>query len=70
VTGGIGLVCGLIAALSTVGVLERVLVATSPYDPMAMTVACAALLTVTVVAAIVPAVRASRVEPLDELRRE
>jgi predicted permease len=68
--GGIGLVCGLVAALSTVGVLERVLVATSPYDPMAIAVACAALLIVAAVAALIPAARASRVEPLDELRRE
>lgn len=67
---GMGVGLGLVAALATVRLLASVLVTTSPYDPAALTIACATLLAVTTLASLAPAVRAARVEPLVELRRD
>lgn len=67
---GVGLGIGLIATLLSVQALEIVLVATSPYDPIAVASACSVLLAVTALASVVPTVRAGRVEPLAELRRD
>lgn len=61
---------GLVAALATVPLLRSVLVATSPYDPTAIGLGCLTLVSVTTLASLVPAMRASRVEPLTELRRD
>ncbi|MBY0496654.1 MAG: ADOP family duplicated permease [Cyanobacteria bacterium] len=70
VVSGAGIVTGLAAAIATVPLIRRLLVNTSPYDPAAIGLACAVLLIVTGAASLLPALRAGRVEPLAELRRE
>ena len=70
IIAGSGVVVGLVGALASVRLLKSVLVTTSPYDPLAITVACVTLLTVTTLASLAPALRASRVQPLTELRRD
>jgi hypothetical protein len=65
-----GIAVGLGAAALSVPALRGVLVATSPYDPLAIGVACGVLLSVTLVASAAPALRAARVEPSAELRRD
>jgi ABC-type lipoprotein release transport system permease subunit len=42
----------------------------APYDPMSYADAAAALLTACVLAALVPAARAERVDPMTALRRD
>jgi predicted permease len=67
---GFGLAIGLGAALASVRVLRSVLAATSPYDPLSLVIACVLLLLVTMMATVLPARRAARVDPLAELRRD
>jgi len=66
----IGISIGLAGAIASVPLIGRLLVNTSPYDPMAIGLACLLLFLVTSVASIIPALRAGRVEPLAELRRD
>jgi putative ABC transport system permease protein len=68
VTAAAGVAVGLLAALPLAGVLQRVLVAVTPNDPIAIVGACGVLLLVTILASLTPAVRASRVEPVEEIR--
>jgi len=65
-----GLVAGLAGAIATVPLIRRLLVNTNPYDPTAIGMACVLLFVVTSVASLLPALRAGRVEPLTELRRD
>ena len=67
---GAGLVAGLAGAIATVPLIRRLLVNTNPYDPTAIGMACVLLFVVTSVASLLPALRAGRVEPLTELRRD
>jgi len=66
----VGLVVGIAAALGLARFLSAVLFGVQPWDP-AVFIAVPALLTATAVAAIwLPALRASRVNPIDALRVE
>jgi predicted permease len=65
---GIGVLVGLAGAVATVPLLRSVLVSTDPYDPLAIGAGCLSLIAVAVLASLVPALRAGRVEPLSELR--
>ena len=65
-----GIAIGLAGALASVPLLRSVLVEISPYDPLAIAASCLALLVVTMAAALGPAVRATRVEPIAELRQD
>ncbi|MEO8679047.1 MAG: ABC transporter permease [Vicinamibacterales bacterium] len=65
-----GISIGLIGAVASVRLLAGVLVAIGPFDPVAMGGACVMLLGVTTIGALAPAIRAARVEPLSELRRD
>jgi ABC-type antimicrobial peptide transport system permease subunit len=67
---GVGLAVGLAGAVISVPLIRRLLVNTSPYDPMAIGMAAALLVMVTSAASVIPAMRAGRVEPLAELRRD
>jgi putative ABC transport system permease protein len=64
-----GIAIGLAGALASVPLLRSVLVEVSPYDPLAIGAACLMLVSVTMVASLAPALRASRVEPIAELRQ-
>ena len=65
-----GMLVGMAAVIGSTRLLSSVLVDTSPFDPPAIGAACLAILSVTCAATAIPAVRASRVDPATELRRE
>jgi ABC-type antimicrobial peptide transport system permease subunit len=67
---GTGLLAGLLAAFATMRGLQALLFEVTPADPATFIVTTAAVLAVAGVAAIVPAVRAMRVNPVDALRAE
>ena len=59
-----GVVVGLAAALLAARVLEAFLFGVTPRDPITLTIASLVLLGVSVVACLIPAIRAARVDPL------
>ena len=65
-----GLALGLIAALAVGRFIRPLLFETSPYDAMVFAATGALLLTVALMASLVPAVRASRVDPTTALKAE
>jgi putative ABC transport system permease protein len=65
-----GLACGLAGALALTRVLKSLLFQVSPLDPVAVSVACALMTAIGVLAAWVPAHRAARVDPMAVLRDE
>jgi predicted lysophospholipase L1 biosynthesis ABC-type transport system permease subunit len=67
---GAGLVVGIIGALASGRVLEGFLYGVSPYDPLVLLGASVALLLVGVVASLVPARRATSVDPVTVLQSE
>jgi predicted permease len=67
---GAGVVIGLGAAVATTRVLGGLLHGVSPNDPLTLGVMCAVLGLVTVTAALLPARRAARIEPMEALRWE
>jgi len=64
--GGVGLVLAFVAGARVAPLLFR----TSPHDPAAFALAAAVLAAVTMAATLVPALRASRVDPNSSLRAE
>lgn len=70
VTMTAGIAIGLALTVLTTPALRSVLVQTSPYDPAAIGGASIVLLLCGVLAAAAPLLRASRVEPLSELRHD
>jgi len=67
-TVGVGLAAGLVAALGAARALSNVLFNVSPTDPATLVVVTAVLALVAVMAAYVPARRATRVDPAVVLR--
>jgi predicted permease len=67
---GAGLLAGLAAAGAAAGSISRMLFGLAPLDPISFAAASAALLTVALLAAWVPARHASRVDPIVALRQE
>jgi putative ABC transport system permease protein len=65
-----GLVIGLAASAATVRLIRSMLYATQPFDPAVFTAVSAALLLVSAVACLLPAWRASRLDPMQALRTE
>jgi macrolide transport system ATP-binding/permease protein len=65
-----GLITGLIAALLTARLVESQLFALNPTDPATLGIACAILITAAAIAALLPAWRAARVDPMIALRHE
>jgi predicted permease len=66
----VGLAVGGAVALGVGRYIESLLYQVSPRDPMAFTVSAAVLLIVSVAACLIPARRATRVNPIDALRFE
>jgi predicted permease len=65
-----GLVVGALLAIATGFSLQRFLLGVSPADPLSLAGAAAVLFLVVVLASVVPARRASGVDPIDALRQE
>lgn len=70
VAGALGLLVGLGISLKGAGVIEAMLFATSPTDPIALTGVAAALAGLLVAGCLVPALRAARSDPAEVLRSE
>ena len=65
---GIGLTFGLAAALALMKVMTTLLFEVSPLDPFAFALAAASMAVIGLVAALIPASRATRVDPVTALR--
>jgi len=68
--GAGGFVAGVAGAFALSGLLRGLLFEVAPTDPLAFVVAPALLLATAVVACLVPAYRATRVDPNVALRRD
>jgi len=66
----LGAVLGLLSSLGTNRLLESQLWRTSPHDPVALSTVLAVIAGVGLVACLVPALRAMRIEPMAALRQE
>jgi putative ABC transport system permease protein len=65
-----GLALGLVGALSLSRLLTTLVYGVNPSDPRILGVAAVVLALVSVVACLIPAIRATRVDPIDALRSE
>ena len=65
-----GLVLGLAASVGAVRLVQSMLYGTSPLDPAIFAAVAATLLAVAVMACLIPAWRASRIDPMKALRTE
>jgi putative ABC transport system permease protein len=66
----IGIAAGTIAALASAKLLEKLVFGVSPSDPLTLLGVGATLAFVALLASLIPAYRASRVDPLDALRAD
>jgi putative ABC transport system permease protein len=66
----VGSVAGLAAAVAATRVIRSQLYGLTPHDPVVLGGAAVVLVAVTMLAACIPARRASRVDPLRALRNE
>jgi putative ABC transport system permease protein len=67
---GMGMAVGLVLALGVTRLMSSLLFATSPTDVASFTAAATLLAAIAVAASVIPALRASRVDPLVALRDE
>ena len=65
-----GLVLGLVASTGAVRLIESMLYGTQPLDPPIFAAVAATLLAVAALACLIPACRASRIDPMHALRTE
>jgi putative ABC transport system permease protein len=65
-----GLVVGIAAALATTRLIERMLFGVKPWDPLTFSVVALFLLAVALIACLLPALRATRIDPIKALRAE
>jgi len=65
-----GLVLGLIASAAATRLIRSLLYGTQPLDPIVFVLVAVALLAVATIACLVPAWRASRLDPMEALRTE
>ena len=70
ITTAAGLVCGVAAALAATTMLRSWLFGVAPSDPAAFAAAVLLLATTAAAACVVPALRASRVNPAETLRSD
>jgi ABC-type antimicrobial peptide transport system permease subunit len=66
----VGTGVGLVGALAAVRVLSSLLYGVAPSDPGTLVSVVAILVTAALLAAWIPAQRATRIDPVDALRRE
>jgi len=66
----VGIVIGMVLALNASRLIEPLLFETSPRNPLVFMLVAAVLLVVALVASVIPAWRASRVDPIEALRTE
>ena len=66
----IGIAAGTIAALASAKILERLVFGISASDPLTLAAVAATLAFVALIASLVPAYRASRLDPLKVLRAD
>ena len=66
----VGLAIGLLGAFALTRVMKSLLFEVSPLDPLALTVACVSMILIGLLAGLLPASRAARVDPLTTLRDE
>ena len=64
----IGLVIGLVGGGTAASFIRSILYGTSPLDPMVLSIMVASLLLTAVIACVLPAIRASKIEPMQALR--
>ena len=67
---GAGLLLGLAGTYAMTRILTSFLFEVSPLDPFSLLLGCAALTTIGLAAALIPARRAARVDPMLTLREE
>jgi predicted lysophospholipase L1 biosynthesis ABC-type transport system permease subunit len=67
---GVGLAMGAVAAIAAARWVNTLLFGVTAYDPRTMAAAASVFLTIAALAALVPARRASRIDPLGALRAE
>jgi putative ABC transport system permease protein len=67
---GVGLALGLVGALALSRLLTTLLYGVSPTDPGVLTFSVLVLALVSIVACLIPAVRATKVDPIEALRSE
>jgi ABC-type antimicrobial peptide transport system permease subunit len=67
---GLGLFAGIAAALFLGRVASTLLFGMAPYDPLSISVASALLAAIALAAAAIPALRATRLNPIEALREE
>ncbi|MEZ5395222.1 MAG: hypothetical protein R2724_20715 [Bryobacterales bacterium] len=65
-----GIAVGLAATVALGGIVEKMLFAVTPTDAWALGGAVASMLAAGLAAALLPARRASRIDPIDALRQE
>jgi predicted permease len=70
IMGGIGIAIGITAALGLSTFMRGVFFGVSPNDPLIYAVVSALLLASCLVASLVPAIRASRINPVEALRQD
>ena len=70
VMAGAGILAGLAGALALTRIMRSLLYGTSPTDPVTFALVTAALTAVALMATFVPALRATRVDPIVALREE
>jgi predicted permease len=67
---GIGVVCGLAAAIAVTRLMSSLLFQVNPVDPLTYCVVCVILLTTAILASYLPSRHATAVNPVDALRAE
>jgi ABC-type antimicrobial peptide transport system permease subunit len=64
----VGMVCGVAAAFGLTRLLSSILFGVQPRDPLVFLVAPTALVGIALVAVWLPAIRATRIDPIQSLR--
>ena len=67
---GIGIAIGLVGSFAAAHSISRFLFLTSAYDPLTLIAGCALLSAVALAASLIPAARATRIDPQAALRHE
>jgi putative ABC transport system permease protein len=70
VMSGIGVICGLPAALALTGLMRSLLFEVSSADPITYVVASAGLILAALLGSYLPARKAVKIDPVDALRAE